>query len=92
LTNGNKNSRRHCGGFDVFRAGEKVKASGRVVGADTTSEMLAAARENIEQYRLCTGLDNVEFRLGEMEHLPVPEAGVDMVLSNSVINLFPDKP
>jgi SAM-dependent methyltransferase len=79
------------GGFDVFQAGEKVKASGRVIGVDMTPEMLARARENIEQYQQRTGLDNVEFRLGEIEHLPVPDASVDVVLSNCVINLSPDK-
>jgi SAM-dependent methyltransferase len=80
------------GGFDVFQAGEKVKASGRVIGVDMTPEMLAKARRNIEQYRQRTGLDNVEFRLGEIEYLPVPDAGIDVVLSNCVINLSPDKP
>ena len=80
------------GGFDVFQAGEKVKASGRVVGVDMTPEMLAKARKNIEQYRHRTGLDNVEFRLGEIEYLPVPDASVDVVLSNCVITLSPDKP
>ena len=80
------------GGFDVFQAGEKVKASGKVIGVDMTPEMLAKARKNIEQYRQRTGLDNVEFRLGEIEHLPVPDESVDVVLSNCVINLSPDKP
>ena len=80
------------GGFDVFQACEKVKASGRVIGVDMTQEMLAKARRNIEQYRQRTGLDNVEFRLGEIEYLPVPDASVDVVLSNCVINLSPDKP
>jgi SAM-dependent methyltransferase len=80
------------GGFDVFQAGEKVKASGRVIGVDMTPEMLAKARKNIEQYRQYTGLDNVEFRLGEIEYLPVPDSSVDVVLSNCVINLSPDKP
>jgi Methylase involved in ubiquinone/menaquinone biosynthesis len=80
------------GGFDVFQAGEKVKASGRVIGVDMTPEMLAKARRNIEQYRKRTGLDNVEFRLGEIEYLPVPDASVDVVISNCVINLSPEKP
>ncbi|MDR2725014.1 MAG: arsenite methyltransferase, partial [Candidatus Adiutrix sp.] len=80
------------GGFDVFQAGEKVKASGRVIGVDMTPEMLAKARKNNEQYRQRTGLDNVDFRLGEIEHLPVPDSSVDVVLSNCVINLSPDKP
>lgn len=80
------------GGFDVFQAGERVKASGRVIGVDMTPEMLAKARKNIGQYRQRTGLDNVEFRLGEIECLPVPDNSVDVVLSNCVINLSPDKP
>ena len=80
------------GGFDVFQAGEKVKTSGRVIGVDMTPEMLTRARKNIEHYRQRTGLDNVEFRLGEIEYLPVPDASVDVVLSNCVINLSPDKP
>lgn len=79
------------GGFDVFLAGEKVKASGRVIGVDMTPEMLVKARKNIEQYRQRTGLDNVEFRLGEIEYLPVPDFSVDVVISNCVINLSPDK-
>ena len=80
------------GGFDVFQAGEKVKASGRVIGVDMTPEMLGKARGNIEHYRRRTGLDNVEFRLGEIEYLPVADNSVDVVLSNCVINLSPDKP
>ena len=80
------------GGFDVFQAGEKVKAAGRVIGVDMTPEMLAKARKNIEHYRQHTGLDNVEFRLGEIEYLPVPDSCIDVVLSNCVINLSPDKP
>lgn len=80
------------GGFDAFQAGEKVKASGRVIGVDMTPEMLAKARKNIEHYTRRTGLDNVEFRLGEIEYLPVPDSSVDVVLSNCVINLSPDKP
>ena len=80
------------GGFDVFLAGEKVKNSGRVIGVDMTPEMLAKARKNIESYRRRTGLDNVEFRLGEIEYLPVPDSSVDVVISNCVVNLSPDKP
>ncbi|MCL2001529.1 MAG: arsenite methyltransferase [Planctomycetes bacterium] len=80
------------GGFDAFQAGVKVGASGRVIGVDMTPEMLAKARKNIASYRKRTGLDNVEFRLGEIEHLPVANAHVDVVLSNCVINLSPDKP
>jgi arsenite methyltransferase len=80
------------GGFDVFIAGRKVGPTGRVIGVDMTPEMIAKARRNIESYRKQTGLDNVEFRLGEIEHLPVADASVDVVISNCVINLSPDKP
>lgn len=79
------------GGFDVFQAGEKVAASGHVIGVDMTPEMLDRARKNIASYSQLTGLDNVEFRLGEIEHLPVADNSVDVVLSNCVINLSPDK-
>lgn len=80
------------GGFDVFIAGRNVGANGRVIGVDMTPEMLAKARANAAHYRQTTGLDNVEFRLGEIEHLPVADASADVILSNCVINLSPDKP
>jgi SAM-dependent methyltransferase len=80
------------GGFDVFVAGRKVGSSGRVIGVDMTPEMIARARGNLAAYRERTGLDNVEFRLGEIEHLPVADATADVVISNCVINLSPDKP
>lgn len=80
------------GGFDVFIAGRKVGATGRAIGVDMTPEMLAKARKNIGPYRQRSGLDNVEFRLGEIEHLPLPDNSVDVVISNCVINLSPDKP
>jgi arsenite methyltransferase len=80
------------GGFDCFLAGPKVGASGRVIGVDMTPDMLSKARRNIATYRKNTGLDNVEFRLGEIEHLPLPDSSVDVVISNCVINLSPDKP
>jgi SAM-dependent methyltransferase len=80
------------GGFDVFIAGRKVGASGRAIGVDMTSEMLGKARKNLAAYRQRSGLDNVEFRLGEIERLPVADASVDVVISNCVINLSPDKP
>ena len=80
------------GGFDSFLAGGRVGATGRVIGVDMTPEMLDKARGAIDEYRRRTGLDNVEFRLGEIEHLPIRDAGVDVVLSNCVINLSPDKP
>src|SRR5205809_1558883 len=80
------------GGFDIFIAGRKVGASGRAIGVDMTPEMLAKARKNIAAYRQRSGLDNVEFRLGEIEHLPLADASVDVVISNCVINLSPNKP
>jgi len=79
------------GGFDVFIAGRKVGAAGRAIGVDMTSEMLAKARRNIAHYHNETGWHNVEFRLGEIEHLPVEDNSVDVILSNCVINLSPDK-
>jgi ubiquinone/menaquinone biosynthesis C-methylase UbiE len=79
------------GGFNVFIAGKKVGATGRAIGVDMTAEMLGKARQNIAGYRERTGLDNVEFRLGEIEHLPLADNSVDVVISNCVINLSPDK-
>lgn len=79
------------GGFDVFQAGPRVGKSGRVIGVDMTAEMLHKARNACAWYQEHTGLDNVEFRLGEIEHLPVADNSVDVVLSNCVINLSPDK-
>lgn len=80
------------GGFDVFIAGRKVGPTGRVIGADMTPEMIAKARKNALEYQKQSGLNNVEFRLGEIEHLPVADASIDVVISNCVINLSPDKP
>jgi SAM-dependent methyltransferase len=80
------------GGFDCFIAGPKVAATGRVIGVDMTPEMLSKARGNIAAYTERTGLDNVEFRLGEIEHLPIADNSIDVVISNCVINLSPDKP
>ena len=80
------------GGFDCFLAGPKVGSAGRVIGVDMTPAMLTKARGNIASYRQSTGLDNVEFRLGEIEHLPIADASADVVISNCVINLSPDKP
>jgi SAM-dependent methyltransferase len=79
------------GGFDCFVAGPKVGAAGRVIGVDMTAQMISKARANAQSYRDQTGLDNVEFRLGEIEHLPVEDASVDVVISNCVLNLSPDK-
>lgn len=79
------------GGFDVFIAGRKVGAGGRAIGVDMTPEMLAKARRNTAGFRQQTGLDNVEFRLGEIEHLPVADNTADVIISNCVINLSPAK-
>lgn len=80
------------GGFDVFLAGPKVGADGRAIGVDMTAEMVSKARTGIDWYRQRSGLDNVEFRLGEIEHLPLADNSVDVVISNCVINLSPNKP
>jgi arsenite methyltransferase len=80
------------GGFDVFIAGRKVGATGRAIGVDMTSQMLSKARKNIAPYRQHSGLENVEFRLGEIEHLPIANNSVDAVISNCVINLSSNKP
>ena len=80
------------GGFDVFVAGRKVGPTGRVIGVDMTADMIAKARGNVVAYRKHAKLDNVEFRLGEIEHLPVADASVDVVISNCVLNLSPEKP
>ena len=79
-------------GFDCFIAGPRVGPAGRVIGVDMTPDMLTKARQGLKAYRKHAGLDNVEFRLGEIEHLPVPDASVDVVISNCVLNLSPDKP
>ena len=76
------------GGFDAFLAAKAVGPSGRVIGVDMTPEMIAKARSNATKL----GAANVEFRLGEIERLPVDAATVDVVVSNCVINLSPDKP
>ena len=74
-------------GFDAFLAAREVGPTGRVIGVDMTDEMLAKARANAQQ----AGFSNVEFRKGYIEALPVDDASVDVVLSNCVINLVPDK-
>lgn len=79
------------GGMDCFAAGPKVGSSGRVIGVDMTPDMLSRSRRSIAVYRERSGLDNVEFRLGEIENLPVADASVDVVISNCVLNLSPDK-
>ncbi len=75
------------GGFDCFLASRSVGSAGRVVGVDMTHDMLALARANAAK----GGYANVEFRLGEIEHLPVADATIDVILSNCVVNLSPDK-
>ena len=76
------------GGIDCFMAAKKVGESGHVIGVDMTPEMLEKARSN--QAKM--GFKNVEFRLGEIEHLPVADSTVDVIISNCVVNLSPDKP
>lgn len=80
------------GGFDVFIAGRKVGPEGRAIGVDMTPEMVSKARRSLAAYREQSHLDNIEFRLGEIEHLPVADNSVDVVISNCVVNLSPDKP
>ncbi len=80
------------GGFDCFIAGKIVGPTGRIIGVDMTPDMVSRARRNIATYRAQTGLDNVEFRLGEIENLPIPDGHADVVISNCVVNLSPDKP
>ena len=75
------------GGFDCFIARKRVGETGRVIGVDMTPDMVTLARKNAEK----SGYKNVEFRLGEIEHLPVADNGVDVVISNCVINLSTDK-
>lgn len=75
-------------GFDAFLAANQVGPGDLVIGVDMTPEMVARARANAVK----AGLTNVDFRLGTIEHLPVADATVDVILSNCVINLSPDKP
>jgi arsenite methyltransferase len=76
------------GGIDCFLAAKQVGEKGYVIGVDMTAEMVEKARAN--KAKLST--ENVEFRLGEIEHLPVADATIDVIISNCVINLSPDKP
>ena len=75
------------GGFDAFLAARQVGPTGQVIGVDMTPEMIALARGNAAK----VGLDYVDFRLGDIEQLPVDDASVDVIMSNCVINLAPDK-
>ena len=74
-------------GFDCFLAAGRVGPAGKVIGVDMTPEMIKRARENARK----DGIENVEFRLGDIEHLPVDDGSVDVIISNCVINLAPDK-
>jgi len=76
------------GGIDCFLASREVGPRGHVIGVDMTAAMVTRARRNAAQ----GGYANVEFRLGEIEHLPVADGSVDVIISNCVINLSPDKP
>jgi arsenite methyltransferase len=75
------------GGIDVFIAAKKVGPEGRAIGVDMTDEMLELARRNAQE----VGIENVEFRKGDIEDLPVEDESVDVIISNCVINLAPDK-
>jgi len=79
------------GGFDCFIAAKKVGAKGLVIGVDMTADMISKSRRSITGFTKKTGLNNVEFRLGEIEHLPVADNSIDVVISNCVINLSPQK-
>ena len=74
-------------GFDCFLASRKLNGTGKVIGVDMTEEMIEKARANAKKYKL----ENVEFRLGDIEELPVDSETIDIVISNCVINLAPDK-
>ena len=74
-------------GFDCFLAAQEVGQDGQVIGVDMTPEMIEKARENVAK----NDATNVEFRLGEIEHLPVADVSVDVIISNCVVNLSPDK-
>jgi len=75
------------GGFDCFLAAKEVGQTGKVIGIDMTPDMVSKARKNAEE----AGIRNVEFRLGEIEHLPVADNSTDVIMSNCVINLSPEK-
>lgn len=74
-------------GFDAFLSAMRVGGTGRVIGVDMTSDMVEKARANAERL----GMKSVEFRLGDIEHLPLEDSSVDVIISNCVINLSPDK-
>jgi len=74
-------------GFDAFLAAKKVGNKGKVIGLDMSEEMIHKAKENAERY----GYQNVEFRLGDIEHIPIETNTIDVIISNCVINLAPNK-
>jgi len=76
------------GGFDCFLAARQLNGTGKVIGVDMTAEMITKARANARK----GGYTNIEFRLGEIEALPVADASVDLIISNCVVNLSPEKP
>lgn len=80
------------GGLDVFLAAAKVGPTGKAIGIDMTPEMLALARQNAAKGNNGLGIPNVEFHQATIDKLPLPDASVDCVISNCVINLAPDKP
>jgi SAM-dependent methyltransferase len=80
------------GGLDVFLAAAKVGPSGKAIGIDMTAEMLELARHNAEKGKDGKPITNVEFHQATIDQLPLPDASVDCVISNCVINLAPDKP
>ncbi len=75
------------GGFDCFLAAKEVGRTGKVIGVDMTAEMISRSRENAAKAKV----SNVEFRLGEIEHLPIEDSAADLIMSNCVINLSPAK-
>ncbi len=75
------------GGFDAFLAARQVGPGGKVIGVDMTADMIAKARANAAK----VGASNVEFRLGEIENLPLADRSVDVIISKCVVNLAPDK-
>ncbi|MCX5782954.1 MAG: methyltransferase domain-containing protein [Elusimicrobia bacterium] len=82
-----------CGaGKDVFLAAKLVGPKGFVIGVDMTDEMIALARKNLRAFSKAAGYRNIEFRKGIIEKLPLPDYNVDLIISNCVINLSPDKP
>src|SRR5690606_34604485 len=80
------------GGLDVFLAARRVGPAGKAIGIDMTPEMLDLARQNAARADNGRPLTNVEFHLATIDKLPLPDASVDCVISNCVINLAPDKP